>query len=789
MFLQHKPLLPIPHRKFFLAFCALTTLLLAALWPFNTPHLTKVGADGLTATASAAGPAQGAATGCCEGEGGDNKPHHLAGSYYTLKDGFSAKLLLNNKGPAPIVIQPTLFSMSGERFEAPHVTVDGNTHQFVDLAVWAAAAGEQFQEGSLQLFHRGKDLVLGSQIYLTDEAHSLSFEEKLSEPATVASSLSGGVWWLPSPKGAVGLVVSNTTDAALSVTAKVRGASPKREADTTFTLMPHETKVLDVQHDLTGHVRGAMSSYGYLSVEHDGPRGGVVARAMARDADSGFSLPVQFYYPKSGKSNSLQGAGLRIGSARSEPLSPKVVAHNAGETATTLSGRVPYTTADGANGEVILPQLELAPGQTEVIDVAQSLAAHGVRRNVAAAGLEFEYTGEPGRVVTSAFSVSRGGNQVFRVPLWDIAAQRSATGGYPWYIEGDSSTLVYIKNVTDQPRHYSLQLRHDGGVYALGLKQIEPRQTQVIDIRALRDQQVPDERGHTLPPEASSGQVNWSMRGDQNQVLIGRSEQADLARGTSSNYACMNCCPDSFAGGWVDPGGETLFIGDSALFTAFEQTSNCYGSYNQPYAIWPYWDSTNWYVASCDGGGWATGQNAGEAWMQGSWMAYEWGSFESGNPNECYPRERNALVSALLDVLAHEVRFLDVELMETGQRAEFDPLFNRAVLNLSSTIGPNACAGERFKLKVRFSLMPGADCCVIPHLNFTRLSDNNKFQYAPQPDGTIEDFFGNDRPPFVIVYLRQRSGGTSNSLFINVGGSRSNGTTYTDRGVVRLNCP
>lgn len=147
----------------------------------------------------------------------------LAGSYYTLKNNFSAKLLLNNKGPLPIEVQPTFFSMSGDRFEAPSVVVDGNTHQFLDLADSVAAAGQQFQEGSVQLFHRGKDLVLGAQIYLTDDRHSLSFEEKLSEPATSTSSGLAGVWWLPSTKGAVDLVISNTTDAAFSVSTKIRG--------------------------------------------------------------------------------------------------------------------------------------------------------------------------------------------------------------------------------------------------------------------------------------------------------------------------------------------------------------------------------------------------------------------------------------------------------------------------------------------------------------------------------------------------------------------------------------
>jgi hypothetical protein len=598
----------------------------------------------------AAASAQSASVECCGGEDGHNKPHLLAGSYYTLKNNITAKLLLNNKGPRPIEVRATLFSLSGERFEAPVVVVEPMSHRFVNLNDWVAEAGEQFREGSIQIFHRGKDLVLGTQIYLNDNTHSLGFEEKLIEPATAASSRLEGVWWLPSPRGTVSLALSNTTDASVSVSTKIRGASPKREADTTVALQPHETKVLDIERDLLGRGRGAMSGYGAISVEHNGARGAVLARAMAQDAASGYSLAVQFIDPKAGKSTNLQGAGLRIGKVGKERLSAKVVAYNAGESETTLSGRIPYTANDGSMGEVTLPQVQLLPGETKLIDLSPSVNAHGIQDKVATAGLEFEYTGAPGSIVTSAFSVSNSSNQLFRVPLWDIAAQRSATGGYPWYIEGDSSTFVYIKNVTSEPRQYALQLRHEEGMYGMGVKTIPPHQTVMIDIRDLRDRAVPDEMGRMLPPEAARGQVQWSMRGNQNQVLIGRSEQADIARGTSSNYACMNCCPDSFSNGFVDPGGTDGLVGLTNQFTSFEQYSNCYGYVYEPNIAWSSWDSSNYYVMSCYGDGVVMAENPGEAWAGATWSAYIWRG-DSGNPNECIPYEQNVFSNALLNVL------------------------------------------------------------------------------------------------------------------------------------------
>jgi len=202
---------------------------------------------------------------CCGEEEGNNKPHLLAGAYYTINNNYSAKLLLNNKGPLPIEVQTTLFSLSGERFDALPVTVEPNAHRFEDFGEWVAIAGEQFREGSIQLSHRGRDLVLGAQIYLTDEAHSLSFDEKLTELGKPGSSRLEGVWWLPSPTGTVKLVLSNTTDTMLSVSTTIRGKSPKREAITTVDVAPHETKMLDIERDLLERQRGAIASFaGYF---------------------------------------------------------------------------------------------------------------------------------------------------------------------------------------------------------------------------------------------------------------------------------------------------------------------------------------------------------------------------------------------------------------------------------------------------------------------------------------------------------------------------------------------
>lgn len=145
-------------------------------------------------------------------------PHTLVGSYYTLENNIDAKLLLNNKGTAQLAIQPTLYNFQGQELQLPIVTVEPQSYRFINLQDWAAIGGESFRSGNIKLFHYGNDLVLGAQIYLTDEANSLTFEEKLAELGKFNSQRQEAVWWMPSAQADIRVVLTNTSTTPLSVT-------------------------------------------------------------------------------------------------------------------------------------------------------------------------------------------------------------------------------------------------------------------------------------------------------------------------------------------------------------------------------------------------------------------------------------------------------------------------------------------------------------------------------------------------------------------------------------------
>ena len=510
-----------------------------------------------------------------------NEPSHwLVGSYYSTQNGMTATLLLNNKGIQPLEVRPTLYNMAGQELVLPPVIVGPSSHRLINLSEWASIGGESFQQGSIKLFHYGKDLVLGAQIYLVDEAHSLSFEEKLAELGKFDSRRLEAVWAMPSRDTDVKIALSNTTNIPLSITARLT-RSPHITSDAqTFDLQPRETRLLDLQRDFGAGDDNARSEAIALSLEHAGAKEALLARAFISDAERGYSNLAQFSNPTIGKSQALHGAGLRLGTVAGERLIPVVVVRNTSSQTATLTGRVPYTRTDGTIGMVVLPATHLKRNDVGLLDMRQ-VARRSETEAIQVAGLEIEYDTPAGSVLVAAHSESLDGNQVFRVPMWDVLAQRSPTGGYPWRIEETSTTKAYIKNVTDREQDYvAFLLYENGSRYMLGIKTIVAHQTIEIDVKALRDNQVPDEQGVTIPLYVSSGQLQWTLRRRDDPArrddeldrlaLVGRSEQIDVIHGISSNYACQNCCAGTFLSGRIDPVDYEFVSGAIVEFQASE---------------------------------------------------------------------------------------------------------------------------------------------------------------------------------------------------------------------------
>jgi hypothetical protein len=556
----------------------------------------------------------------------DETPHYLVGAFYDVENFPTAKLLLNNKDSVSREVRPTLYSLDGQALEIAPVVVEAGSFRMINLSDWASIGGENFRRGSIRLFHTGKDLNIGTQIYLSDETASLSFEERLTELGKFDSRRLEAVWGMPLNQTQARVILSNTSNNSLEVTAKLSRAPNMTGAPQTFLLLPHQTRVLNLRQDFNEGETFANSNVVGLTLEHTGEKSALKAHGQIRHTASGYSNIISFSNPNGGKSNELHRTGLHVGTMGNEQVAPFIILKNFGTTTATVQARVPYTRSNGTNGTVNLNSVNLPAGEIKILNTT-AVVERSQQENIKIAGLEIRHNITPGSIIVNAQSVSASRTQVYRVPLADPLAQTSATGGYPWRIEETSKTVSYIKNMTDLEQDYVAYLTwQGGGMYMIGLKKIAPHKTIEIDVKKIRDEQTPDFRGRTIPLNITSGQIQWTLRQTYNTnnpqtdkfALIGRSEQIDTTNHISSSYACQNCC-ESWAYGYVLPDGYSFEVGETIQFAAYEEGYTCYfGSYS--YSITPnQWRSNNTSVATVNSSGLVTIQGIGNAEIETEW--------------------------------------------------------------------------------------------------------------------------------------------------------------------------
>ena len=555
--------------------------------------------------------------GCCS-----NVPatlRRMIGTYYTTENNFKSTLILNNKGPNQIAVTPILHSQAGQTFSGSPVAVNGESSLEVDLNTLAVNAGPQFRSGSFEFTYTGRMLEMGGGLRIIDTTRSLIFDEQLLEPGMKFSSAQlESVYAIPFESAKASVIITNTTSQMLSVSGSTTFAGINAQHPVNGFLRPYESRVIDLPPGLL-----RQSGAGAVSLSHNGGKGALLAMIHIQEPGKGFSAAVNFNDPAQGKTTQLHGAGLRLGNVFGDALKPVIAVRNLGDSATSVTARIPYAKQDGNTGTISLPPVSLAPGEIRLLNTSDSQLSQA---DFATAGLELEYTGTPGRVIASAYSVSHSGTQVFALPLKDPQGGLSSTGGYPWFINGTASTVVFIKNTTTEPRQFHLTLSYQGGKWGSNLKTLAPGQTYTLDIRKVRDEREHGADGSIIPPDAASGHVAWSVRGGQNKVLIGRAQTVDFAGGLAATYECQCTCPNSFYSSRLLPGVITGFIGDTQQFLAEEQDINCYNVATAWYAVGNgiVFSSDSPGVATINSSGFSTAVGEGSTLFHAGWNVDYW---------------------------------------------------------------------------------------------------------------------------------------------------------------------
>lgn len=201
-------------------------------------------------------------------------------------------------------------------------------------------------------------------------------------------------------------------------------------------------------------------------------------------------------------------------------------------------------------------------------------------------------------------------------PLTDPTTLMGSAGEYFWHLEGTRTTLVYLKNVTDLPQRYHLYLRYEGGAWSLGLRTLRPHESVALDVGEIKASQRPDVKGRTIPTDVVRGQVHWSIVGGDSKAIDGRAEQADIATGVSSTYAC-GILEDWFASARIDPSETPLIDPDEEVQFHVYEIDNDFNDHHETdefeISSTLTWTSYDTSIVASGGSGSYTGVDEGTA--------------------------------------------------------------------------------------------------------------------------------------------------------------------------------
>jgi len=113
-------------------------------------------------------------------------------------------------------------------------------------------------------------------------------------------------------------------------------------------------------------------------------------------------------------------------------------------------------------------------------------------------------------------------------------------------LDSDTESILFLTNESSKPARIGFQITANGsGPYFLTKLQLNPHETRVIDLRKLRDAQVPDFKKNLIPASATDGSVSWNRI--DNVAVMGRLMVINRQQGMASNYDCLSCsCPLSY---------------------------------------------------------------------------------------------------------------------------------------------------------------------------------------------------------------------------------------------------
>ncbi len=484
-----------------------------------------------------------------------------------LPESQGTEINLNCRSPHEMIVTPVFYTKKGDAFTGAAFRMQAAEVKTVDLKTLMPKNIRNRRDwGGMALSYTGSALEMWGQLRLLRVSGGGSADITFVNLPDKRSDTRNAVWWMPA-EGAAIIALGNLS--ASPAKAELQFSN----GDSQVVEVPaFGTELVRRHSDGNGRIKSGTGEPEAVTVNASGEPGSVIPAGVIASPDGGFTSAIRFYDTQNIVQPNLYATRFRLANVK-----PRMLLRNTGAKTVSVTPRF-LPVGDDPSAFIDLPALTLEPNEIADVDFKPLESAVQGTSKYDAVSIQVLNTGEPGSLVGALNGTDTATGMTYDVPLRDSGGVRISTGAYPWRLDHDVSTIASVTNISPMPSAIIVQINYPGGPYLLDPRRLAPGETAVYDLRKIRDEQIPDRNGNTIPRSVNGGQFRWFIHGAGSGRLMGRVEMLSQSQGISSSYSCNDPCPPQFGDVWFDIPVVFVGVNEEAYQTAWEMDYDSYGN-------------------------------------------------------------------------------------------------------------------------------------------------------------------------------------------------------------------
>jgi hypothetical protein len=432
-----------------------------------------------------------------------------------------SEIVLNSRSSRIMEITPTFYTAEGRAITGNVFKLNPSEMRFVNIDTLLPRELRKLKNwGGISFSYYGGTLEMWAQITLQGIGGIGSSDVTFSVLNNLGSDVQEAVWYLPTNDSKAVLALGNSSNSQIHTQLQFSDGTTQE-----VEIAPFATKYIRRQN--TNSVR----------LQTTGPSGSLKATGVVYNSSRRFASGIRFYEPRASVQSNLFATNFKVKDHESHLIlkntSPK-----------DLKINPQFFPMTGKGEPFDMGSVEIKAGKRIELELKPLVEAMQSRADLEKVSVRIINDDEAGSLIGALYSVDDNTGIIQDIPLRDSGRMRNSTGAYPWRLDDDFSSVVSITNVGKLKAQFLVKIYFEGGTYTPTTQELEVGETATFDLRKIRDERIPDERGNLIPQTATVGQFNWSvLRGNESVRLNGRSEVVSLSHGVDASFSCPVCCP------------------------------------------------------------------------------------------------------------------------------------------------------------------------------------------------------------------------------------------------------